>query len=255
MASTALIFIGCYSHSNTDQTDSQNKPRSTMSNDQQTNKPSWGQEPISRPLDKNTGTINKDTGPKVKITAHINSRSGDSEQDFFMPADTEKFEIWGFQLRIANIGGLEQLKNVRHLILIGVNYNDSDVFEAIKIFSNTLEKIVFVNCYISDSSITESFPKLKAIVYQVDNINSVPHFNFLSNNDLEYFYLYITVFYTIGDGDQFTRAKDILSYTPEMRENHSLEIDPSARMKFISIDSNYYPLIVTEKLCDKLSEY
>ena len=239
-------FFCCQSKTKEDNTQNYNfeKPKPSekdlpgpVSNDQQTNKPSLAPQSSSLPK--------KNTGPKVKVTAYEispNPEGGNDlrgDQNYFIPVDTENLAIGGHPLTITKIRGLEQLKNVRHLILYGINYRFSDVFEAIKIFSNTVEKIVFVNCNIKDTSITDSFQKLKAIVIRNCEIfSTTTSFNFTSNEDLEYFYLFITFFPQTNDKEE---------------ETLKININSSERMKFISIDTNASPLIINKELCDKLT--
>lgn len=250
----AFSFFGCQSKVKEDNTQNNNlqKPKPSgkdlpgpVPNDQQTNKPQLNPQSSSLPK--------KNTGPKVKITTYEispNPEGGNDlsgEQNYFIPVDTENLAIGGHPLTITNIRGIEQLKNVKHLILYGINYNFSDVFEAIKILSNSVEKIVLVNCNIRDTSITESFTKLKAIVIRNTEIYNSPTFNLSSNNNLEFFYLFVDFFPSV------LSRKKFLQYTQEERERVTLEINPPANLKLISINLPFFPLIITEKLCEKLS--
>jgi len=130
--------------------------------------------------DKNdSNKINNIKNDKVKIIAHLNTtmiNSGtNNDVELYVLRNTENLFIGGGPpLTITNIRGMEQLKNVKRLILYNINNTSgtpSDVINSIIIFYQ-LEELCISNCTLIDMDFINSFKNLKILVINDSDIKS-----------------------------------------------------------------------------------
>jgi hypothetical protein len=202
---------------------------------------------------KQYNQILDDVQRTVVIVANISNDEMKGDREFKIPNDTTELAIGGHPLTIRNIRGLEKLKNVKLLYLYAINEKQSDVINAIKVLKDSVEEIILVNCNINEMDFLHLFNKLTTIIFSNGELNNLPSFQFEENLKLEYFFWFNSVFNRIID-ENTGLPKKVADMTEAEKLNVILRIDPSPAMKMIVIDTNYYPIIITEELLNKLQK-
>lgn len=118
------------------------------------------------------------SGEKVKIISYLDETfvyggfKGDVEQ--YILKDTENLRIGWMPLHISNIRGLEQLNNVKRLILgaiENISGEPEDVIDSIVIFKG-LEELYIDACNLKDMDFINNFKKLKILVMENTEIEN-----------------------------------------------------------------------------------